>query len=576
MSATQRLDEIVTLIEERGFVSVRELSQLCAVSEVTVRRDLQTLHEQGRLQRTYGGAASVRALPDDNGHAEAEAGAGVGAEAGGFLTDRVDVLVAAAADPQFGRVLLEQAQRKHIPIVAESLSMMGMSTLVALDNQQAGFDLGCWAGRYALEHFGGKARVLDLGHTLTNTAARSRGFLAGMRQVIPSAELMLSINAQSRFETAYQLASDALRVYPGINIIFAINDITAWGAHEACRDLGVDPASLLLVTFGLEGNTMRTILSETDYCRAGLAMFPEIVGPVCVEAALRVHSGEVMPPHLVTPHAILTPETLHEYYVKTDGGWRLQWQTVRERLRVPFLTEAAQARSRTPLPRRIAFVVPYSEHEWYRNLMAAMQEYTQRLGIELEIVDAEKNLRDEMDLRRRGIAIAAAELVQPGDVILIDGGQVTTRLAEELAKKHGFTVITNSVRVFDALRHCRDITLISTGGVLRHESGTLIGPTAEAVLRDLRADRLFLTVSGASLAFGLSHTNLAEVTVKQAMIRAAREVILLADHTKFDQEAVVQIAPLSAVNRLVTDSALAASLRLELSKLGLHIIVAQT
>lgn len=575
MSAAQRLDQIVTLVQERGFVSVRELGQLCAVSEVTIRRDLQLLHDEGRLQRTYGGAASARSS------AELGSGSGLTPDASGFLTDRVDVLVAAAADPQFERLLYDQAQRKHIPIVAESLGMMGMTTLVALDNHLAGCDLGRWAGCYALEHFGGQARVLDLGHTLSNTAARSRGFLAGLREVVPGAELLLSINAQSRFQTAYQLASDALRVYPGINIIFAINDTTAWGAHEACRDLGVDPASLLLVTFGLEGDTLRTILSETDYCRAGLAMFPEIVGPVCIEAALRAHRGDTLPAHLVTPHAVLTPESLHEYYVKTETGWRLQWDTVQERLTVPLrpaglLPATAPNRPRAPLPRRIAFVVPYSEHEWYRNLEAAMQEHTLRLGIELEIVDAEQNLRDEMDLRRRGIAVAAAELVEPGDVILIDGGQVTTCLAEELAHKHGFTVITNSVRVFDALRNCPDVTLISTGGLLRHESGTLIGPTAEAVLRDLRADRLFLAVSGASLAFGLSHTNLAEVTMKQAMIRAAREVILLADHTKFEQEAVVQIAPLSAVNRLVTDSALPASLRLELSKLGLHIIVAQT
>lgn len=572
MSAVQRLDQIVTLVEERGFVSVRELGQLCAVSEVTIRRDLQLLHEEGRLQRTYGGAASARASVE----ADSGAGAVLGADASGLLTDRVDVLVAAAADPQFERLLCDQAQRKNIPIVAESLGMMGMTTLVALDNHRAGFDLGRWAGCYALEHFGGQARVLDLGHTLTNTVARSRGFLAGLREVIPGAELLLSINAQSRFQTAYQLASDALRVYPGINIIFAINDTTALGAHEACRDLDIDPASLLLVTFGLEGDTLRTILSETDYCRAGLAMFPEIVGPVCIEAALRAHHGDSLPAHVVTPHEVLTPESLHEYYVKTESGWRLQWETVKERLTVPLLPFNDRHRPQAPLPRRIAFVVPYSEHEWYRNLEAAMQEYTLRLGIELEIVDAEQNLRDEMDLRRRGIAVAAAELVQPGDVILIDGGQVTTCLAEELASKHGFTVITNSVWVFDALRNCPDITLISTGGVLRHESGALIGPTAEAVLRDLRADRLFLAVSGASLAFGLSHTNLAEVSVKQAMIRAAREVILLADHTKFEQEAVVQVAPLSAVNRLVTDSALPASLRLELSKLGLHIIVAQT
>jgi DeoR/GlpR family transcriptional regulator of sugar metabolism len=87
---------------------------------------------------------------------------------------------------------------------------------------------------------------------------------------------------------------------------------------------------------------------------------------------------------------------------------------------------------------------------------------------------------------------------------------------------------------------------------------------------------LFLAVSGVSIGFGLSHTNLAEVTIKQAMIRAAREVILLADHTKFEQESVMQIAPIQAVHKLITDNALPASIRLELAKLGIEVVLAQS
>jgi DeoR/GlpR family transcriptional regulator of sugar metabolism len=62
--------------------------------------------------------------------------------------------------------------------------------------------------------------------------------------------------------------------------------------------------------------------------------------------------------------------------------------------------------------------------------------------------------------------------------------------------------------------------------------------------------------------------------MKQAMIRSARQVILLADHTLFQQEATVQVAPLTVVNQLVTDDALPASTRLDLSKLGIQIILA--
>ena len=81
-------------------------------------------------------------------------------------------------------------------------------------------------------------------------------------------------------------------------------------------------------------------------------------------------------------------------------------------------------------------------------------------------------------------------------------------------------------------------------------------------------------VTGVSLSYGLSHTNISEVTMKQAMIRSAREVILLADHTYFGQELVVQVAPLTVVHRLITDDALPASVRLDLSKEGIQIILA--
>ena len=59
------------------------------------------------------------------------------------------------------------------------------------------------------------------------------------------------------------------------------------------------------------------------------------------------------------------------------------------------------------------------------------------------------------------------------------------------------------------------------------------------------------------------------------MIRAAREVILLADHTKFGQEAVAQVAPLSAITRLITDNALAASTRLSLTQMGIEVVIAR-
>ena len=95
-----------------------------------------------------------------------------------------------------------------------------------------------------------------------------------------------------RIDTAYQLARDALTVHRAINVIFAINDSTALGAIHACRDLQLDPCQIMVVTFGLEGNTLIEELMADRYCKAGLAMFPEIVSLACIEAAIMAYNRE--------------------------------------------------------------------------------------------------------------------------------------------------------------------------------------------------------------------------------------------------------------------------------------------
>ena len=113
--------------------------------------------------------------------------------------------------------------------------------------------------------------------------------------------------------------------------------------------------------------------------------------------------------------------------------------------------------------------------------------------------------------------------------MLVDGGPIAGYLAEELKLKKDITVITNSIVVFDTLNLAPGIILISTGGTVRSQTQMLVGPTAESALNELRADKLFLMVSGITLDFGLSHHTISEVTIKQAMIRSARDVIVLAD-----------------------------------------------
>jgi DeoR/GlpR family transcriptional regulator of sugar metabolism len=565
-----RLDQIVSLVDAHGFLTVSQISQACDVSEMTIRRDLDLLYKQKKIVRTYGGAFSTRS---ENGTEESSDLLEQRSEV--LLVDQVDVLIGTSVNPYYDSILIERAKKKNIPIIAESIEMPNQTTVVAVDNYRAGYDLGCWTGKYMRNRGVEKVNLLDLTFHQPNTQVRSHGFMDGLNQTFPENETVLSINSQSRYVTAYQLSRDALTVYPQINLIFAINDTTANGAINACRDLNIDPENMTIITFGLEGETLKNeLMTPGSYCKAGLAMFPEIVSMNCIEAAIAGYNRKPQPIRYTTPHVVLTAETLPEYYTQSEAGWQINWATARKNLKIPIQIEREKAQPAQRLPKQIGLIVPFTEHEWYKNLTNLLIAYANQYGIGFQVIDADQNIRDEVEIRRRQIARKAVTLISTGDVVLVDGGPIAGYLAEELKKKKDISVITNSVVVLDTLNRTTDLILISTGGAVRYSSQVMVGPTAEGALKELRADKLFLMVSGITLNFGLSHHTISEVTIKQAMIRSAREVILLADHTAFGPEAGIQVAPLKVAHKLITDDALPPSTRLDISKIGIQIIMA--
>jgi DeoR family fructose operon transcriptional repressor len=302
-------------------------------------------------------------------------------------------------------------------------------------------------------------------------------------------------------------------------------------------------------------------------------MFPEIVGQMCLEAALNAYNHQALPAHLITPFAVVEKNTLSKYYKKENANWKLRPEVV-DSLKLPLPIHINKKIRHTKIPRRIGIVISFWEHEWYKSLCASLVDYGRLFGIEIELVDAEQTIKDEIDLRRREIACRAAKEITPGEVIFIDASPMASYLAESICDKKGITVITNSMVVQERLKSCSDMTLMGTGGVLRISSQAFVGPTAEHAIRELRVDHLFLTVTGVSVNFGLSHTNVSEVTIKQTMIKSARQVVLLADHSMFESESTIAVAPLNVVHSLITDDALPASARVQISQMGIQVIVA--
>jgi DeoR/GlpR family transcriptional regulator of sugar metabolism len=107
--------------------------------------------------------------------------------------------------------------------------------------------------------------------------------------------------------------------------------------------------------------------------------------------------------------------------------------------------------------------------------------------------------------------------------------------------------------VITALADSSDMTLICLGGLLRSSEMSLIGHMTEAALGDVRANKVFLGVRGIDIEHGLTNAYLPETEIDRLMLRAGREVIVVADASKVGQMAAGFIAPLAAVHTLVTD-----------------------
>ncbi len=190
--------------------------------------------------------------------------------------------------------------------------------------------------------------------------------------------------------------------------------------------------------------------------------------------------------------------------------------------------------------------------------------------------DAAYGIREkERRAEKEAIARLAATIVAEGSTIFLDAGTTTARLARCLHGRDGLTVITNSLYVLHELGADERITLISTGGTLRHSTLSFVGSWAEEMVARFHADILFLAATAIDPQRGLFNSNVYEIGVKQQMIRAARRVVLLADHTKFGRQSTAKVADLSAINTVITDSGVAEGMVAALREQGIEVCVAK-
>lgn len=160
--------------------------------------------------------------------------------------------------------------------------------------------------------------------------------------------------------------------------------------------------------------------------------------------------------------------------------------------------------------------------------------------------------QDNMD-RKELIGLKAAELIENGDVIILDSGSTTTEIAKNLLNRKNLTVITNALNIALMLGTIPGIEVMMTGGEFKPPTLSLTGQKAADFFSDIHVDKLFLATAGISLKAGLTYPSISDLVVKKAMINAADTVYLVADSSKINKPSFASLGALSLIDFLITD-----------------------
>lgn len=182
---------------------------------------------------------------------------------------------------------------------------------------------------------------------------------------------------------------------------------------------------------------------------------------------------------------------------------------------------------------------------------------------------------DQHRAEKASIAAVAAGWVMEGDTIFLDAGSTTRQIARELRGRRGIIVVTNALNIAWELASS-DLELVLTGGQVRRDILSQVGPLAEQTIASLHVDKLFLAANGVDVERGVTTPSPTEAQTKRTMVTRSTRVILVADHTKFGRVTFSRICGLEQIHDLITDDGLAPSTAAAIVQLGVNLHLAPT
>jgi DeoR family transcriptional regulator of aga operon len=157
---------------------------------------------------------------------------------------------------------------------------------------------------------------------------------------------------------------------------------------------------------------------------------------------------------------------------------------------------------------------------------------------------------------KRAIGEAAAAMLSPGDSVILDVGTTAMAIAHAIADRpdlSNLTVFTPGLNIALALeRAIPRIEVVVTGGTLRPQQHSLVGPVSTLILDQIRAAYGFIGCNGVDPLLGIMGLSLPDAALKQAILRASRVSVIVTDASKFSQTALVRVCNFEEIDLIMT------------------------
>lgn len=253
-----------------------------------------------------------------------------------FVSMAVDGILVFPGSPTGYDAGINAAKEKNIPTVADVIYLNGVSTYGGNENFEMTRKAGKAAGEWIKKNWtdGREINVLTVNiPAFPNLNGRTDGFLVGLIESGVEFNWVQEVDGQGNITTALQVSTDALTAHPEINVIFGINDDSAFGGMDAAKQKGMDMSKILVVGTGFEGEKSHKELADpASSYKIATGMFPYSQGVFYIEIFKKIWSGEKIADRYLFPSSAITLDNYKQFYdgdqEKVDAVLALPQDTV--------------------------------------------------------------------------------------------------------------------------------------------------------------------------------------------------------------------------------------------------------